>query len=388
VVSDNNGRSLVVIQLTGGNDYLNTVIPYENELYYDNRPTVHQKQIDVIKLDGELGLSPSMGSIKHLWDDGKVAIVNGIGYPEPNRSHFRSMDIWHTAEPTKVIGDGWLGRAVRDLDPKGENVLTGLNLGRGLPRALSCRGVPVASVGNLESYGLFPDVREEEARRDTLNTFAQMYGGAEGRDAISKFIGETGSAALKGADILRTAPEKYSSSVEYAANPLAQSLKDAAQVMCADLGTRIYYAQHGSFDTHGGQLPTHNKLWGEVSSAVGDFMQDVREHGRDEETLVFVFSEFGRRIKDNGSGTDHGSGGVAFCIGGSVEGGLYGEYPSLKGHDQLEGDLHFNNDFRSTYSTILEGWLGLDAVPIVNGNFEQFDFIRKSKISHKLSGVG
>ena len=375
--SDNSSRSLVVIQLTGGNDYLNTVIPYNNPLYYDNRPTVHHSQDDVIKLDDELGLNPSMGRIKQLWDDGKVAIVNGIGYPEPNRSHFRSMDIWHTAEPTRVIGDGWLGRAVRDLDPKGENVLTGLNLGRGLPRALSCRGVSVASVGNLETYGLFPDMQSEQARQETLYTFARMYGGAEGRDAVSEFIGETGAAALKGADVLRTVPQKYSSGVEYATNPLSHCLRDAAQVMFADLGTRIYYAQHGSFDTHGGELPVHNKLWQEVSSAIGDFMDDLKEHDRDEDALVLVFSEFGRRIKDNGSGTDHGSGGVAFCIGSSVEGGLYGEYPSLKGQDQLEGDLQFNNDFRSTYSTILEQWLGLDPVPIVNGGFEHLDFIRR-----------
>ena len=377
MVFDSNARSLVVVQLTGGNDYLNTVIPYNNDLYYDNRPTVHHSQDDVIKLDDELGLNPHMGPIKRLWDDGKVAIVNGIGYPEPNRSHFRSMDIWHTAEPTKVIGEGWLGRAVRDLDPKGENVLTGLNLGRGLPRALSCRGVPAASMGNLETYGLFPDIQSEQARQETLYTFARIYGRAEGRDAVSKFIGETGAAALRGADVLRTAPEKYSSSVEYAADPLSQSLRDAAQVMFADLGTRIYYAQHGSFDTHGGELPVHNKLWQEVSSAIGDFMDDLKEHGLDEDTLVFVFSEFGRRIRDNGSGTDHGSGGVAFCMGGSVEGGFYGEYPSLKEQDQLEGDLHFNNDFRSTYSTILEQWLGLDPVPIVNGGFEQLDFIRR-----------
>ena len=165
--------------------------------------------------------------------------------------------------------------------------------------------------------------------------------------------------------------------MEYAANPRAQSLRDAAQFLFADLGTRIYYAQHGSFDTHGGELPVHNKLWHEVSSAIGDFMDDLQGHGRDEDTLVLVFSEFGRRIKDNGSGTDHGSGGVAFCIGGSVEGGFYGEYPSLNQRDQLEGDLQFNNDFRSTYSTILEQWLGLDPVPIVNGGFEQLDFIRR-----------
>ncbi len=377
MASDRNGRSLVVIQLTGGNDCLNTVIPYNDELYYDSRPHVHHSQDKVIKLNDELGLNPNMGPVKRLWDDGNVAIINGIGYPEPNRSHFRSMDIWHTAEPTKVINEGWLARGIRDLDPNGENVLTGLNLGRGLPRALSCKGVPVASVGNLESYGLFPDVQDEQARQETLYTFARMYGGAKGRDAVSEFIGQTGNDALKGADVLRTAPQSYSSSVEYAANPLAQSLRDAAQVMFADLGTRIFYAQHGSFDTHGGELPVHNKLWQEVSAAVGDFMDDLKEHSRDQDTLILIFSEFGRRIKDNGSGTDHGSGGVAFCIGGSVEGGFYGEYPSLKEQDQLEGDLRFNNDFRSTYSTILDQWLELDPVPIVNGGFEQLDFIRR-----------
>ena len=376
MTSDPSSRSLVVIQLTGGNDCLNTVIPYTDELYYDYRPHIHHDQNAVIRLDDRLGLNPSMGPIKSLWDDGDVAIVNGIGYPNPNRSHFRAMDIWHTAEPTKVTSEGWLARAIRELDPKGENVLTGLNLGRGLPRALACKGVSVASVGNLETYGLFPDVLDERAREETLYTFSRMYGGAEGRDVVSEFIGQTGSDALKGADVLRTAPQTYSSSVEYANNPLAQSLRDAAQVMFADLGTRIFYAQHGSFDTHGGELRVHNKLWNEVSAAVSDFMDDLREHDRDQDTLILIFSEFGRRIRDNGSGTDHGSGGVAFCIGGSVEGGLYGEYPSLKEPDQLEGDLHFNNDFRSTYSSILDQWLGLDAAPIVNGSFEQFEFVR------------
>ena len=373
----NDGRSLVVVQLNGGNDCLNTVVPYNDELYYDYRSTVHHDPDRVLKLDGELGLNPNMGPVKELWDEGKVAIINGVGYPEPNRSHFRSMDIWHTAEPTKIGAEGWLGQAIRDMDPRGENVLTGVNFSRGLPRALSCKGVPVASVGNLESYGLFPDMQDEESRRETLYAFSQMYGGAEGRDAVSEFLGQTGNDAIRGADILSTAPQKYSSSVEYADNTLAQGLKDAAQVLCADLGASIFYVQHGSYDTHGGQLPVHAKLWSEASAAIGDFMDDMKEHGRDEDTLVLVFSEFGRRIQDNGSGTDHGSGGVAFCIGAPVNGGLYGEYPSLKEKDQLEGDLRFNNDFRSTYSTILDRWLGLDPVPIVNGSFEQFDFIRR-----------
>ena len=369
-------RSLVVVQLTGGNDGLNTVVPYTNELYYDQRTDVVISPEDVLKIDNELGFNPNMRPIKQLWDKGKVAIINGIGYPNPDRSHFRSMDVWHTAEPDKLAGEGWLGRAIRDLDPQGENVLTGVNFGRGLPRALACKGVPVASVGNLETYGLLPNIQDEMARKAALNAFTQMYGGAEGKDAVAEFLGQTGLNALRGADILRTAPEKYSSSVEYGSTPIAQSLKSVAQVMLADLGTRIYYTEHGGFDTHAAQMPVSTKLWHDVSNAIGDFMDDLKEHGRQDDAAILVFSEFGRRIKDNGTGTDHGSGSMSLIIGGAVRSGLYGEYPSLRVQDQVQGDLQFNNDFRGTYSSLLEQWLGLDPVPIVNGQFEQFVLFR------------
>ena len=373
--SNGHKRSIVVVQLSGGNDYLNTIVPYNNGLYYDYRPEVKIDPETVLKIDDEVGFRPGMEPIKRLWDEGNLAVINGIGYPQPNRSHFRSMDIWHTALPDDIGTEGWLGRVIRELDPKGENVLTGVNFGRGLPRALGCRGVPVASVGNLETYGLFPDMKDETLRKYALDTFAKMYGGTDGKDAVMEFLGQTGIDALKGADILRTAPVKYSSSVEYAANPIADSLKGVAQVMFADLGTRIYYTQHGSFDTHAGELDTHTKLWDEVAGAVGDFTDDLKEHGREDDTAILVFTEFGRRIKDNGSGTDHGSGGVAMVIGGSVKGGMYGEYPSLKEEDQVEGDLRFNNDFRQTYTALLEDWMGLEAAPIVNGHFESLDFI-------------
>jgi uncharacterized protein (DUF1501 family) len=365
-------KALVVIQLSGGNDCLNTVVPYTNGLYYDFRPTVNIAAENVLPIDDTFGFHPSMGPIKRLWDEGKVAIINGIGYPHPDRSHFRSMDIWHTAEPEKIGHEGWLGRAIRTLDPKGDNVLMGINFGRGLPRALGCRGVPVASVGNLETYGLYPDLQEERSRQAALQTFTKMYGGAAGRDAVMGFLGQTASDALKGADILRTAPAQYASTVAYANNPVAQSLKSMAQVMFADLGTRIYYTQYGSFDTHSGELATHAKLWQEVAGAVGTFMDDLLEHGHEDDAILFIFSEFGRRIRDNGSGADHGSGGVAFVIGNAVQGGMYGEYPSLKVEEQLEGDLRFNNDFRCTYATLLEQWLGLESAPMVNGRFEQF----------------
>ena len=180
---------------------------------------------------------------------------------------------------------------------------------------------------------------------------------------------------MKGADILRAAPASYSSGVEYGSNPIADSLKSAAQVMFADLGTRIYFTRYGSFDTHSGELMKHDQLWRDTAEAVGDFWDDVTEHGRDDDTIVFMYSEFGRRVRDNGTGTDHGSGGVAFVIGNSVKGGMYGEFPSLREEDLLEGDLHFNNDFRQTYTSVLQDWLGLDAPSIVNGQSEPFDLI-------------
>ena len=369
-------KTVVVLELAGGNDALHTVIPYSDGQYYDNRPFVNIPQDQVLKLDDKLGFNPALAPIKDLWDEGKVALINGIGYPNPNRSHFRSLDVWYTAESEQIGEDGWLGRAIRELDPQAENVLTGVNFGRGLPRALYAKGVPVASVGNLETYGLFPDIKEEAARNLVLEAFTQMYGGI-GRGVISNFISQTGRDAIKGADILRVAPQRYSSSVEYADNPIAEKMKSIAQVMTAGLGTRVYYTQHGSFDTHASELTTHAKLWQDVSGAVGDFMDDMKEHDMDKDVVVLIFSEFGRRIKDNGAGTDHGSGGVAFVIGGDVNGGMYGEFPSLDEDKQLGGDLHFSNDFRSTYSTIAERWLGIDPVVATNGQYEQFDFISK-----------
>ncbi|PKB71297.1 MAG: hypothetical protein BZY87_06245 [SAR202 cluster bacterium Io17-Chloro-G6] len=369
-------KSLIVIQLTGGNDYLNTVVPYGEGRYYDSRSTVNIPQERVISIDGQVGFNPSMGPIKTLWDEGNVAIINGIGYQTPNRSHFRSMDIWHTAEPDTIGREGWLGRAIRDFDPLGENVLTGINFGRGLPRALGCPGVSVTSVGDLATYGLFPDIEDEELRMFTLEAFSKMYGGAAGRDPVMEMLSRTGQDSLQGADILRTAPARYSSSVEYAPDALAQNVKSISQVFHADLGARILYTAHGPFDTHSGELPTHAKLWDELAGAVGCLMDDLKEHGREDDAAILIFSEFGRRIKDNGSGSDHGSGGVAFLIGGAVDGGMYGEYPSLAEAEQLEGDLRSNNDFRSVYTDILEDWLGLDAAPIVNGQFEKLNLFR------------
>ncbi len=367
---------LAVLQLSGGNDALNTIIPYSNPLYADNRPSVRVSEDQVLPINDQIAFNPAMAPIKELYDQGKVAIIQGVGYPNPNRSHFRSMDIWHTCEPETVGNEGWLGRAIRDLDPTGENVLTGVNFGRGLPRSLAAPGVPVASVGNLETYGVLTGI-EDDQREEALDIFSRMYSPAMGRGQVMDYLSHTGMDALKGADILSTAPEKYSSTVEYGGNSVAQYMRNIAQTHIAGFGTRFLYttAPYNSFDTHAGQMVGHSRLWSEVSAAVRDFQSDLEENDAADNMTLLVFTEFGRRVHDNGSGTDHGSGGVAFVIGNNVKGGLYGEYPSLDESKLLEGDLHFNNDFRGLYSTLLENWIGIDSKTIVGGNFEKMDFI-------------
>ena len=367
---------LVILQLSGGNDALNTIVPYSDPFYAENRASVGVSQNQVLPIDASLGFHPSMAPLKALYDDGKVAIIQGVGYPNPNRSHFRSMDIWHTCEPDKIGTEGWIGRAIREIDPTSDNVLTGVNFGRGLPRAMAAPGVPVASVGNLETYGVLTGI-EDDQRGEALEIFSRMYSPAIGRGPVVDYLSQTGTDALKGADILSTAPEKYSSSVEYGNNTVAQYLRNIAQVHLADLGTRMLYttAPYNSFDTHASQMTTHTRLWADTSNAVKDFYEDLQEHQASDNVVLLIFTEFGRRVHDNGSGTDHGSGGLAFVVGDAVKGGLYGEYPSLAPEQLLEGDLHFNNDFRGLYSTLLERWMGLDSKSIVEGVFEQLDFI-------------
>jgi len=368
---------LVVLQLSGGNDGLNTVIPYSNPLYYDNRPKVGIPEDQVLALNDSIGFHPAMGPMKKLYDEGKLAVIQGIGYPKPSRSHFRSMDIWHTCEPVKVGTEGWLGRAIRDIDPSKENVLTGVNFGRGLPRALSAPGVPVASVGNLDTYGVLTGIEAEDQRTMALETFTRTYEPMLGKGPLMSYFAQTGLDALQGADILNTATQNYASSVKYGDDDVAQYMKNIVQTHLANLGTRILYttAPYNSFDTHAGQLANHTRLWTQTSRAIAAFYDDLKEHNATDNVVLLVFTEFGRRVHDNGSGTDHGAGGCAFVIGDAVKGGLYAEYPSLEAGKLLEGDLHFNNDFRGLYATLLERWMGLDSKPIVGGTFEQLDFL-------------
>jgi uncharacterized protein (DUF1501 family) len=366
---------LVVLQLTGGNDYLNTVIPYNDPLYRDNRKAVGIGDNEVLHIDKDYGFAPYLAPLKKFWDDGQLALMHGVGYLDSPRSHFRSMDIWHTCEAEKVGTEGWLGRVARDIDPKKENVVTTVSFGPCLFRALSVPGVPVACVaGPLEKYGFLPNIQERDQRLQVLERFSRMYKPKPG-SGVMEYLGTTGLDSLKGADILKVAPQKYSSTVQYPDSSIARKLKGIAQVHLAGLGSRIFYCDHASFDTHAGQNPLHGTLWTQVTEGLEAFMADLRQHNASDNVVVLMFSEFGRRVRDNGSGTDHGAAGVTFVIGDKVKGGHYGEYPSLKAEKLVQGDLNPSMDFRSIYSTILDKWMGMNPAPIVNGTYEQPAFL-------------
>jgi uncharacterized protein (DUF1501 family) len=377
VTASSEPTRLVVIQLSGGNDYLNTVVPYADGRYYDFRPNVALKDDAILPIDERVGFSSAMAPIARLYEQGKVATVLGIGYPNHSRSHFRSMDIWHTGKPEDEIKlEGWLAKVARLLDPRHTNPVLAVNFGRGLPRALSLPGVPVASVGSLDKYGLFPDVGAGGTRDRLLRVVDQVY--TRGPDAgagwaSSRLLG-TGRAAQQGIEMLRGAAAAYSSTVEYqksnqlGTNQLATDLQGVATVMAGNVGTRIFYTSISGFDTHTDEVVSHARLWEKISSALDAFFTDLDNLGLRRNTVVLVFSEFGRRIAENNTGTDHGAGGVALLIGDEVAGGLYGEYPNLAPDAQDEGDVRPSTDFRAVYASVLEQFLGVDAKDVLGGS--------------------
>ena len=365
---------IVVVQLSGGNDFMNTVIPFTEGIYYDNRPLVGIPEDKVLPFTDTLAWHPSATAFKRIYEQGKMAIIQGVGTEHASRSHFRAMDIWHTCEPETIATEGWLAKVIRHIDPESSNPITAVNMGRGLPRALAAPGVTATSIGDLDNYGLMSGIELQEARDRDLQIFQRMYTPAIGSGLVMDYLSTTGRSVITGADMLAAAPQKYKSTVEYADNPIAKSLRDVARVHTAGLGTRIFYTNHAGYDHHAQEVPGHAKLLTELTVAIEDFMQDLRDHDAADEVNILAFTEFGRRIKDNGSGTDHGTGGGAFLIGENVRGGLYSEYPSLAPADWVFGeDMDFTIDFRSIYSTILNQWMGIDPVDIVGGTFEQFN---------------
>ena len=369
---ENKNPVLVVLQLTGGNDFINTIVPYSNPHYYDARKKIVVPEDQVLPINDNIGFHQNMAPIKELYDQGSVAIIQGIGYPNSSRSHFRALDIWHTCEPETVGTEGWLGKAITSLDPNQENVLTGVNFGRGLPRALSSPGVPVTSVGDLDNYGLMTPIENKAERSEALKIFKSMYSPAIGNGPVMDYLSQTGQNLLIGADMLKVARINYTSEIEYGNNQIAKGLRDVARVHLANLGTQIFFVSQGGYDTHSTQTPVQPVLIEDLSKAINDFFQDLRNHNASKNVTMLVYTEFGRRMRDNGSGTDHGSGGGAFIIGDSIQGGLYSEYPRLEPENWENGeDLEHTIDFRGVYGKLLEQWLNIEPSEIIGGQFEQ-----------------
>ncbi len=363
---------LVVVQLSGGNDGLGTVIPYTDQTYFSSRPTLAPKPEEILKLTSSVGLHPSLGGLKGLYDNGHMAVLQGVGYPNPNRSHFRSMEIWQSARPDVKEPTGWLGRLLEADDDDEANTLRAINIGNLLPRTLWNETTLVPSITNVETYQFRTDGRylgDPSAQLDAIHHLCDhaVHGVEE------EYVSKAAIDAFASSDALRTAVGRYQTTVQYGNNPFAEGMKLIAQVVAADMGTRIFYISLGGFDTHSGQSRRHAELLTMLDQGVASFYSDLEKMGKADQVALMTFSEFGRRVHENGSaGTDHGTALPMFLVGGNIKGGVYGNNPDLSNLDQ--GDLRMQTDFRAVYSSVLRNWLGADPSKIVDGNYSNIPF--------------
>lgn len=392
-------RVLVVVQLSGGNDGLNTVVPYLDDAYYRSRPAIGIKADQVLKLGkSDVGLHPSLTGFRDLHDEGLLTVVQGVGYPNPNRSHFKSMDIWHTAD-TSATGDGWLGRyfdaeccgygkgesgrpdGSRAAEPIGQ---PGIAVMREAPLAMRGRKAQPIAFESAESFRWSGSLE----KKDLAKYYDQLTRGeADAKQAVSavgdansNFLTRTALDAQVSSDTIRKAVAA-SPRVSYpGGNRLGEQLQMVASMVNANLKTRVYYVSLGGFDTHdnqGGAQGRHAQLMTQLSGAVKAFYADLKKQGNDGRVMTMVFSEFGRRVAQNGSnGTDHGTAAPMFLIGPMVQPGVATRHPSLTDLDQ--GDLKFNTDFRSVYAGILGGWLKGDAKAILEGSYAPAPVLKKA----------
>jgi uncharacterized protein (DUF1501 family) len=364
-------RVLVLIQLAGGNDGLNTVVPYADPIYHRARPALAIGEGSVLKLNDTLGLHPSLTGLQKLWDQGRLGIVQGVGYPQPDRSHFRSMDIWHTAQPDVTQPQtGWVGRTLDAATEASHGVREAAAVGlERLPLALVGNRVVPPTIQKLDVFKL------NEAGGQPLRSAAWKVATEAASAAGSQldFLRRSARASLASADRLKSLGDSYQTAVDYPSTGLSQQLKLVAQMIAADLPARIYFVSLDGFDTHAQQLPGHAALMAELSGAIAAFTADLEEHGLTQRVLTATFSEFGRRVAENGSlGTDHGAASSMFVVGPN-RGGLFGTAPSLTDLD--DGDPKFTTDFRRVYATLLEKWLEVDATPALGGKFAPVEFV-------------
>lgn len=358
-------RCLVLINLQGGNDGLNCIVPHGDPLYYRMRPTIGVPQGDVLAIDGRIGFNPQMRSLKGMYDNGMVAVVQSVGYPDPDHSHFRSTEIWQTAVPQKYEHTGWLGRYLDQAHLPKENLFNGVAVAQVLPEVLVSNGVDVPAIAQIQGYGLLGDRSSSERAAygrvvsDTRLPFSSPY---------LPHVMEIEENAQKGSEELPKLIAGYKPAGAYPATPIGRSLALAAQIAGSKTGTRVIYVQHGSFDTHVNQKAVQDRLLGQLSDALKAFYDDLAAHGNDKRVLTMTFSEFGRRIQENANaGTDHGEASPLFLIGGGVKGGIYGAYPDLSNTSM--GNVRFDTDFRSVYATVLERWLGAPSKGVLGGSF-------------------
>jgi uncharacterized protein (DUF1501 family) len=375
VAPDVDGRVLVVIQMSGGNDGLNTVIPYRDDAYHRARPTLRITPDRILKLDDALGLHPDMTGLKRLYDDGLLHVVTNVGYPNPDRSHFRSMDIWHTARmQPEGAEDGWLGRVVdaagdgtRGRGEGKEEACCALHLDdEALPLALKARGVAVPSVRSIEAFRLSDAAKVQAA--------VSAPRGTGSRDDLL-FVQRVAVSSCSSAKRLEHVAASDAPRAKYPDLPLASRLRQIAQLIGAGFGARVYYTSIGGFDTHAKQALAHGPLLRELADSVAAMFEDLKSRGLADRVVLMTFSEFGRRVKENGSqGTDHGAAAPMFIAGGACAAGISGGAPDLA--DLIDGDVKHRVDFRQVYGAMVEKWLGLDQRAILGERYEPISALR------------
>jgi uncharacterized protein (DUF1501 family) len=384
------GKILVVVQLSGGNDGLNTVVPYGDDAYYRNRPNLGHEAKSVLKVDNLLGLHPNLAPIKALYDEGMMAVVQGVGYPNPNRSHFRSMDIWHTAEPEKeVAGTGWLGRyfdnACAGCDPH-----MGLAIGDTLPLSMKGERVQPLSFERPENYRYNGRDKEHYGKLNTgTSPTTQPYDAVlpvpkrpsdkkiQVATAASQldFLTRTAMDAQLSSDEILRLTRNHKPAQQYPGGEFGSALKNVAAMIAGHMPTRVYYVSLGGFDTHAQERQRHDQLMQQLAQGVSAFWADMKQQKNDQRVLMMTYSEFGRRVQQNASGgTDHGAAAPMFLFGGGVKPGFWGKHPSLTDLDQ--GDLKFNVDFRNVYATVLQEWMDAPSKPILGQQFKTMNILK------------
>jgi uncharacterized protein (DUF1501 family) len=375
-------RNLVVVYLSGGNDALSTVIPYQDTFYYSRRPAIAVPAGQVLQIGSDssgktLGLHPRLNGLREIFNQGRLAIVQRTGYLNSSRSHFQGTDIWGTADPNSPTGLGWLGRYLETL-PAPVDALAGWNSTRDTPRALISRTIAVPAIPDARTYSLSSPNSGSEALNERIAATQISSHVSVSRPHLS-FVNGSIRGALDTLDRVGTV-NTYVSTVTYPNNGFALALRTVAGAMVRGIGTRVFWVQTGGFDTHANQgnagAGAYANLMGTFSDGLMAFYTDLQNQGLLNDTLVLQFSEFGRRVVENGSqGTDHGAAGVMMAIGGAVRGGIYGTAASLDPNpanptlENTGNDVRYETDFRAVYAKVLDSWLGADSVPILGGNF-------------------